>query len=175
MEERGCHKQVKTYMKRALAILMMALLSLVVFGQENSFYKKVLSDQRLHSCYVLINRCDTECYMIENSVLFAFLNRNSSMSQSQYQKKMISVFHCDTTLDISSSVDIFKKIPEIQKVDSVARLGKDYFVHSFFQNNILKEDINYAETKRIIYYLFLWEIPCYVDCETGVLYCDCSQ
>lgn len=158
-------------MKNTIITVLAILLSLTTYCQGDAFYRQVLSDNRLHSCYLLINRCDSDSYIIENSLLFAMLNKDSPISFAQYQNKMVAVFQCDSTLDMATSNGLFEKVRPSQEVDSIAQLGKDFFFHYYFQDKHLRADINYEDSKRIVYHLFIWGIPCFTDCETGVLQC----
>lgn len=65
-----------------------------------------------------------------------------------------------------------------KRIDSIYDKGLDYFLSTFFENNIIKDSISCLEERRIIDILFRNGIKTHIDCETGLLvldgnkYCD---
>lgn len=144
--------------------------------EVSPFLKKVCSDQRRNSYYIVV-QINNDDYVVSNSYFNYILTKEGILGDDEY----ISVVENNIVNGINFVLD--NKVMEeyhlrnnkyisVAEISIYAWAGKEEFIrHYFTDNHTLKDPYQKYET-AIIYQLFSWEIPCWNDCETGTLMID---
>ncbi len=141
---------------------------------ETNFFKKVVSDHNRHSYFVVVNVCSPTYngkIAVENSDLYSFFHAQNKITETSYEKIIIDKLSKNECLKIKTSKleNNFTKVRNIAAVNKTAQKGMKVFVETYFNNNVLKSEINGEYRAAIICKLFEWKIACKTDDESGYL------
>ncbi|HLP93284.1 MAG TPA: hypothetical protein VK168_04570 [Saprospiraceae bacterium] len=115
---------------------------------------------------------DKQKIIIENDNLYVYMNRSKKIGKNKYIQKMDKIMaqqKCVDFLSQCSEEDGGYKVKYIERITSVAKLGKEHFITAYFDNGKLKGSQTKEEKIAIIAQLFEWEIACKQDDESGIL------
>lgn len=138
------------------------------------FLNKVLGDRGRHSFYVAVqvNSVNYRGMVIaENGVLFRCLNRTKGLSHAQYQTIIKEILLKKKSLMLGNlNLREWGLLPveKNSRVDSIAERGVNEFLSHYFQEKVIRPDIDFAEKKAVIAKLFEFEVPVCTDDESGV-------
>lgn len=148
------------------------LVSVMIFDFD-PFCQKVVSDFSANSNFLILCIDDTnEKIAIENDDLFVCMNRNKKISKKKYKYKVCKILKHQgliTSRDICNEEDFVYKVLYNEQVEINAKHGKDKFIEFYFNDFVLKGGISQDEKFAVVSQLFEWEIPCYIDDESGML------
>lgn len=141
----------------------------------SEFLDKVLNDFGRNSCFVIV-KIESKDYIglatIENDDLFYFLSKTKNYKKEQYLANIKKLLLSKSTIDLENeSLEKwnFVKIIPCQSIDLISNKGLKVFLNHFFENGVLKGELNEVEKTAIIAKLYNWKIPIKTDDESGRL------
>ncbi|PZF71603.1 hypothetical protein DN068_16135 [Taibaiella soli] len=145
------------------------------------FYDRIFNYRTRYDSFIAIpiyNEGDTVKYVVENHSLYNYMagGDKNSLKYDSYKNNLKELLLKGQGIKASvSSEELqkkwhFHKVIANDKVDSVAKLGKENFITYFFTSRSLKDGITPEEKNAIIYQLFTWQIASNINDETGYLY-----
>ncbi len=144
--------------------------------QQISFIEKVTNDFRSNSMFLLLN-VESKSYsgpvIIENDDLYLFYAITKKFTKEDYKAYIKSILKDKKVLKLSN-LDLkkwgFQKFHQDKRINCPKKLGIDTFIKLYFNNKkVLKDDISENQKNIIIEKLFMNQISCFIDDETGYL------
>lgn len=174
-EETFAQRSARKYSLRSLAILLFLVNSNFSFSQNEDYYTKVLTNLKSNGYYLSINVTSTSYtgkIVIQNVDFYFFLYDTKRIRQKKYIKQIKKYLETETPMPIDNvffEEYKFAKVASSEEIEQDFKLGKTYFLEKYFSDRVLNKSYP-IETKLIIIdKLFLFNILCYTDDESGAL------
>jgi hypothetical protein len=162
-------------MKLILSFYLLFILNQGVFGQEHSFFERVLNNFSRQSSFISFE-VESKNYsgkvLMENRRLFYFFHKTEGFDVEKYKLFMKKLLLNKTKLKVSDKTLEewqFVKTEDVKIVNDYAAKGHEEFLHYFFQDNVLKKDVDVTTQNAIVSKLFEWQMLVYIDDDSGYL------
>ncbi|GAB3722037.1 hypothetical protein [Flavobacterium koreense] len=159
----------------SLAILLFLVNSNFSFSQNEDYYTKVLTNLKSNGYYLSINVTSTSYtgkIVIENVDLYFFFKDTKRIRHKKYIKQLKKYLETETPMPIDNvffEEYKFAKVASSEEIEQDFKLGKTYFLEKYFSNRVLKKSYPIETQLIIIDKLFLLNILCFTDDESGAL------
>ena len=145
------------------------------FSQNGEYYTKVLTNLNFNGYYLSINVTSTSYtgkIVIQNVDFYTFLNRTKRIRHKKYIKQIKKYLETETPIpidDVFFKEYKFAKVITLEEIEQDFKLGKIYFLEKYFSNRVLNKSYSIETELIIIDKLFLFNILCFNDDESGAL------
>lgn len=167
-------------MKKRIGLILLLILFLWNTSlSQTSFWDTILAQPKSrYGPNIVFNICQNGQvfkYTTTTSALYTFLKKEFD-NYDEYRNYVSGLVLKKECLVIENDIELswrFKRIIDEPTVDSIAQImGQEEFIKFYFDNGIIKTEINRNKQKvlSVIDKLFEWNIVTRYDAETGVLY-----
>lgn len=161
-------------MKNIIAIFFIIICN-NSFSQNGEYYTKVLTNLKSNGYFLSINVTSTSYIgkiVIENADFYFFLKDTKRIRHKKYIKQLKKYLETETPMPIDNvffKEYKFAKVASSEEIEQDFKLGKTYFLEKYFSNRVLKKSYPIETELIIIDKLFLLNILCFTDDESGAL------
>jgi hypothetical protein len=147
---------------------------------DKFFLSSAVNDFKSKSCFIACSIASpnyTGNVVIENDDLYYYLSESLNLDKKKYKKFMLKKLLKNEVIDVSCT-DIpqcrFFIADDSTIIKQNSEATKEEMVKKYFEDNMLKDGLNFRERNTIAYLLFKKGLKTKIDGESGSLYIPTS-